>query len=50
MKNKSFPLSRPLNLVTKTAPAGLAKEFIDFAQSEKVHDIVKEQYFVPIAR
>src|SRR5260370_941387 len=30
VKNKSFPLSRPLNLVTKTAPAGLAREFIDF--------------------
>lgn len=50
VKNKSFPLSRPLNLVTKTAPAGPAKEFIDFAQSEKVHDLVKEQYFVPITR
>lgn len=50
VKNRTFPLSRPLNLVTKAAPAGLAKEFIDFARSEKVHDIVKEQYFVPISR
>ena len=50
VKSKTFPLSRPLNLVTKNAPEGLAKEFIDFAQSEKVHDIVKEQYFVPITR
>lgn len=50
VKNKTFPLSRPLNLVTKSAPEGIAKEFIDFAQSEKVHDIVREQYFVPIPR
>jgi phosphate transport system substrate-binding protein len=50
VKNKTFPLSRPLNLVTRKAPEGLAKEFIDFAQSEKVHDIVREQYFVPTPR
>jgi phosphate transport system substrate-binding protein len=48
VKNKTFPLSRPLNLVTKTAPVGLAKEFLDFALSDKVHDIVNEHYFVPI--
>jgi phosphate transport system substrate-binding protein len=48
--NGKFPLARPLNLVTKKAPEGLAKEFIEFAQSHKVHDIVKEQYFVPITR
>jgi phosphate transport system substrate-binding protein len=48
--NGTFPLSRPLNLVTKTAPMGLSKEFIDFAQSPGVQDIVKEQYFVPVAR
>jgi phosphate transport system substrate-binding protein len=50
VKNGAFPLSRPLNLVTKTAPEGLAKQFIEFAQSESVHDIIREQYFVPIAR
>ena len=46
--NGTFPLSRPLNLVVKKTPEGLAKEFIDFAKSDKVHDIVKAQYFVPI--
>ncbi len=48
--NGTFPLARPLNLVTRKAPEGLAKEFIDFAQSDKVHDLVREQYFVPIPR
>ena len=50
VKNGAVPLSRPLNLVTKTAPEGLAKQLIEFAQSESVHDIIREQYFVPIAR
>lgn len=42
-----FPIARPLNLVTKTAPTGLQQAFIDFARSPKVQDIVKQQYFVP---
>ena len=48
VRDSSFPLSRPLNLVTKTEPSGLIKEFIEFAQSEKVHDLVRKQYFVPV--
>jgi phosphate transport system substrate-binding protein len=48
--NGKFPLSRPLNLVTKSPPEGLVKEFIDFATSEKVHDLVREQSFVPLQR
>lgn len=47
VSNERFPLARPLNLVTKTAPTGLAKRFIDFAQSAAVHDIVRDQFFVP---
>ncbi|MGQ0792518.1 MAG: phosphate ABC transporter substrate-binding protein [Deltaproteobacteria bacterium] len=50
VQNGSFPISRPLILVTKPAPQGLAREFIDYAQSEAVYDIVKEQYFVPIPK
>ena len=50
VRNGSFPLSRPLNLVTKTTPQGLTKKFIDFARAQDVHDIVKEQYFVPITQ
>jgi len=50
VRNGSYPLSRPLSFVTKTKPQGLAKRFIEFAQSEKVHDLVEEQFFVPIIR
>lgn len=45
-----FPLSRPLNYVTKEPPAGLVKEFIAFSRSERVNDIIKEQYFVPVSK
>lgn len=45
-----FPMSRPLNLVTRGTPNPLATAFIEFVQSEKVHDIVQQQYFVPVAR
>ena len=50
VSNGSFPLSRQINLVSKTEPKGLAKTFIDYARSTAVTDLVKEQYFVPPAR
>ncbi len=49
VRSGEFPLARPLNLVMKSEPQGLAKEFIEFARSRDVHDIVEEQYFVPLA-
>jgi len=45
-----FPMSRPLNFVTHGTPGPLAKAFIEYAQSKEVHDIVKQQYFVPVVR
>lgn len=48
VRNGSFPLARPLNLVTNKDPTGITRSFIDYAQSDKVHDLVKEQFFVPI--
>lgn len=48
VKNGTFPLSRPLTLVTKTVPVGLAKTFIDFAGSPACYDLVKELFFVPL--
>lgn len=46
--NGTYPLSRPLNLVTRGMPKGLARDFIEFARSEQVNDLVEAQYFVPI--
>jgi phosphate transport system substrate-binding protein len=48
VRNGVFPLSRPLNLVTKGAPVGLARDFIEFARSKQIHDLVEAQYFVPV--
>ena len=47
--NGAFPMSRPLNLITTASPSRLASEFIRYCQSSKVHDLVKSQYFVPVA-
>lgn len=48
VRNGTFPISRPLHIVTRTSPVGLTKDFIDYAQSKAVHDIIKQQYFVPL--
>lgn len=48
VQNGSFPLSRPLNLITKSRPEVLSRLFIEFARSGAVNDIIKEQYFAPV--
>lgn len=45
----TFPISRPLNLISQKSPSPLAVAFIQYCQSSEVHDLVKSQYFVPIA-
>lgn len=50
VSDRSFPLSRPLNLVSQAQPSALAKDLIDFAQSAAVNDLIKAQFFVPVAR
>jgi len=50
VRSGKFPLSRPLNLVTKTPPTGLVKTFIEFSQSAGVKDLIDAQYFIPLAR
>lgn len=48
VQNGTFPLSRPLTLVSKNPPTGLAKTFIEFSRSPAVHDLILQQYFVPL--
>ena len=45
-----FPIARPLNFVTVAEPEGLAAEFIAFARSPKVHDLVRDLYYVPVTQ
>ncbi len=49
VRNGSFPLARPLNLLTQEIPTGLTKQFIDFAQSAHVNDLIEAHFFVPLA-
>ena len=49
IKDETFPLSRSLTLITKGTPNESQQKFLDFAQSQQVHDIVEEQYFVPLS-
>ncbi|PSJ17643.1 ABC transporter substrate-binding protein [Nitrosomonas supralitoralis] len=48
VRNGTFPLSRPLNLITSREPQELARRFIEFARSLQTHDLVEAQYFVPV--
>ena len=48
LQNGSYPLSRPLLLVTKTVPKGLIKDFLDFALSSQTHDLITQYSFVPV--
>ena len=41
VNNPCYPITRPLNLVTKGAPAGDAKKFIDWTLSSAGQDVVK---------
>jgi phosphate transport system substrate-binding protein len=41
-----YPLARPLNLVTRGELSPLARQFIDFARSPAVKDLVEAQFFV----
>lgn len=48
VRSGAFPLSRPLNLVTRGELSPLAQSFIDFATSAAVNDLVEAEYFVPV--
>lgn len=47
VRDGTWPLSRPLNLLTRRVPAGAAKAFIEFALSPAARAVVLEFDFVP---
>jgi phosphate transport system substrate-binding protein len=49
VRNGSYPLSRPLFLVTQQEPTGAVKDFLDFAASPAVADLLEKHHFVPLA-
>jgi phosphate transport system substrate-binding protein len=44
VKNDSYPIARPLNMLTKGAPKELAQAFLDFILSGAGQEIVAEDY------
>jgi len=47
IRDGSWPLSRPLNLITRRVLAGAARAFIEFALSPAVREVILEYDFVP---
>jgi phosphate transport system substrate-binding protein len=47
IRDGSWPLARPLNLLTRQVPAGLVKTFIEFALSPEVRQTIIDHEFVP---
>jgi phosphate transport system substrate-binding protein len=46
--NGSYPISRPLNVVTYGEPGGDAKMFLEFLLSERGQEIVREVRYLPL--
>ena len=47
VRDGTWPLSRPLNLLTRRVPAGAAKAFIEFALSPAARAVIVDHDFVP---
>ena len=43
IRSGDFPISRPLNFVSKELPVGLTKDFVSYCLSSEVTDLI-EQY------
>lgn len=50
IRDGTYPLSRSLNLVTREMPKGLVKEFIDFAGSDAVIDLIEKYHYVRLQK
>ncbi|MFM7456628.1 MAG: phosphate ABC transporter substrate-binding protein [Vulcanococcus sp.] len=46
VKDGRYPLSRPLNLVTKPKPPAAVQRFLDYAGSAQVDGLIEKQFFV----
>lgn len=47
IRDGTWPLARPLNLLTRRVPMGAAKAFIQFALSPAAHEVIVKHDFVP---
>lgn len=44
----SFPITRPLNIVTGSETSPAAQAFLDYLMSTEIHDLVGKHFFVPV--
>lgn len=47
---KEYGLIRPFLFLTREAPSGLVKEFIDFVLSEEIQELVHKEGLIPVRR
>lgn len=47
LKAGTYPMTRPLNLLTKGAPSARAQSFLDFALAPEQHDLILRESFLP---
>ena len=48
LQDHSYPLIRPLYLLTRGEPQGLSQDFLDFILSSEGQEIVKKQGYLPV--
>ncbi|RME65512.1 MAG: phosphate ABC transporter substrate-binding protein, partial [Nitrospirae bacterium] len=48
VRNKTYPIIRPLNVITNGKPQGIIKEFIDYLMSRPGQNIVKNLDYIPL--
>lgn len=48
VRNKTYPITRPLNVITKGQPQGIIKEFIEYLLSRQGQNIVKNLDYIPL--
>lgn len=49
IKNDSYKISRPFNIITKANLSETAKDFVDFILSEDGQSIIKDNSYIPIS-
>jgi phosphate transport system substrate-binding protein len=48
VKDGSFPITRPLNIVTDAETSPAARAFLDYLMSTNINGIIEKHFFVPI--
>lgn len=48
VKDGTFPITRPLNVITDAETSPAARAFLDHLMSSEIHDLVEKHFFVPV--